>query len=237
MKAPLTLTPLRRLLLSAIAASGLTGSASALNVAGPAYGGTGISGVNVDGTPGGFGASHQNNGTAANINDGNLTTRVDTFFSGNSDTYSFVGIRWPFLRADSVKTLTFTIACFSDGGWFGPPGATPGPGNPLSSALHLVEPRVQVTTDGGATWTEAGMISGYLTELDGHPIGGGAIADPNPRSFTVSLATPASGINGVRLIGPNGGPGDGNGYLGIFELAVDAGPVTDTDNDGMEDDW
>jgi len=148
-----------RCLLAALAAAGLSATAFALNVAGPAYGGAGLSGVNAAATLGAFGTSRQNSGTTANINDGNPTTRVDTFFSGNSGTYSFVGIRWPFLCADSVRSLTFSMACFADGGWFGFPVATPGPGGALNSGTHLREPAVQVTTDGGVTWTGVAATS------------------------------------------------------------------------------
>ncbi len=215
----------------------------ALNVAGPLYGGAGICGLNTSATLGALGTPRANAGTVANINDGSLTTRVDTWFGGNASDHSYVGIVWPFLRADSVKTLTLTMGCFSDGGWFGFPGATPGASNPLNNVSYLVEPSVQVTSDGGVTWTAVDAVTDYLALLEGHNIGGtggsGTFPNPNPKAFTVTLDTPVSGINGVRLIGTNGGlaGSDTNGFLGIMELAVDAGPVVDTDNDGMEDSW
>jgi hypothetical protein len=37
---------------------------------------------------------------------------------------------------------------------------------------------------------------------------------------------------GTGIIGTNGGTADGNGFIGVFELAVE-GVVTDSDGDGM----
>jgi len=218
-------------------------AAFAVNVAGPTFGGAGICGVNAPATLTALGTPRANAGTTANINDGNVATGVDTFGAAAPNSISYVGIRWPFLRADSVKTLTFTMNCFGDGGWFGLSGQ-PNPvataGTQLTSTL-LIEPTVQITTDGGVTWSAVDATTSYLNQVgpapgggvDGHTIGGG------PVTFTVTLDTPVSGINGIRLIGENGGwiAGDPNGFLGIRELAVDAGPVVDTDNDGMEDSW
>ncbi|MBP7949515.1 MAG: hypothetical protein KA004_07650 [Verrucomicrobiales bacterium] len=221
-------------------------TASALNIASPLYGGSGICGCNDPATITALGTPRTNSGTTANINDGVLTTRVDTWGIGNPSILSYAGIRWPFLRADSVKTLTFTMACFNDGGWFGLAGLPnpAAPGSALTSGL-LLEPIVQVTADGGVTWTAVDATTTYLLPFisASDPAGGadGAFmgGSPNPRTvpFTITLVTPVSGINGIRIIGQNGGASDGNGFLGIFELAVEAGPVVDTDGDGMEDSW
>jgi hypothetical protein len=222
-----------------LALLGAAPAAFALNVAGPLYGGIGICGVNSTATLAALGTPRANSGTTANINDGNATTRVDTWFGGNAGTYSYAGILWPFQRADSVKTLTLNIACFGDGGWFGFAGVSPSPGGVLTSVSHLIEPSVQVTADGGVTWSAVDIATDYLTQLENHNIGGGGFPNPNPKSFTITLNTPVSGINGIRIIGENGGLAgtDVNGFLGIMEIEVDAGPVVDTDNDGMEDSW
>jgi hypothetical protein len=227
---------LRVSLAAALAAVALPAAAADINVAGPTFGGTGICGVNSSATLGALGTPRVNGGTVANINDNNTVTRVDTFGS-TAGTNSYAGILWPFLRADSVKKITFTMACFSDGGWFGFNTATPGAGNPLNSVSHLLEPRVQATTDGGVTWTSVDSTSDYLTVFENFTIGGGATPNPHFGTFNITLDTPLSGINGIRVIGENGGPADGNGFLGIGEIAVTAGPVTDVDGDGMEDSW
>ena len=41
---------------------------------------------------------------------------------------------------------------------------------------------------------------------------------------TFNLTTPVTGVNGVRLIGTEGGTASG-GFLGVFELGVNANPI------------
>src|SRR5437868_12790641 len=69
-----------------------------------------------------------NSGTAENINDGNLATRVDTY--GAAGTVSFVGILWDQPLDKSVVYLDLTLALFSNGGWFGVNDIGPVPGGP-----------------------------------------------------------------------------------------------------------
>jgi hypothetical protein len=174
-----------------------------------------------------------NSGTAENINDGNLATRVDTY--GAAGTVSFVGILWDQPLDKSVVYLDLTLALFSNGGWFGVNDIGPVPGGPLTDE-HLVEPRVEITTDGGATWTIAPHSSDYLTKLTGKGIGGGSNPNPNPVTATFTLTPPAQNINGVRIIGTHGGTVSG-GFLGVFDLAVRTAAFADSDNDGMDDAW
>lgn len=212
----------------------LAGSGQGANIA-PL--GTAILGVNaaIDATTG---TPHVNAGTLANLTDGKLNTRADTWFAENLDTYSYVGVLWRSPRFDEIGSLTLTLATFTDGGWFGYSWTGPGPGGTLTS-FDVVEPTIQVTTDGGATWVTVSHSSNYLTVMDGHGIGGGA--NPNPTSATavLTLATPASQIDGIRVIGEHGGAAgpDANGFLGVFELAVNAEPGPDTDGDGLPDTW
>ena len=91
---------------------------------------------------------------------------------------------WPATRFDRIQSLTLTLATFTDGGWFGISGSGPGAGGVLSG-LDLAEPTVQVSTNGGTTWTSVPHTSDYLTALDGHGIGRGA--NPNPSSVTDDL--------------------------------------------------
>lgn len=128
------------------------------------------------------------------------------------------------------------MATFYDGGWFGAANKGPGAGGALN-ATYLVAPSIQVTTNGGLTWVLVSHTSDYMTVMNGHTIGGGA--NPNPTSKTSAFTfTPAiSEINGIRIIGTNGGTADGNGFIGVSELAVQAEVVADSDGDGMVDVW
>ena len=99
----------------------------------------------VDSTPG---TLYFHVGSAASINDGDLTTHVDTWSGGARGTngVGFVGIVWPTTRWELIGSLTVTLAAFVDGGWFGPNGKGPGAGGVLTSS-YLVAPVVQVCTN------------------------------------------------------------------------------------------
>ncbi len=203
--------------------------------------GAAIMGVN-DAIDSDAGTLHYNAGVAANINDDNVGTRVDDWF-GNAPTdmgqsNSFVGILWPSKRYDPISGLTLTLATFADGGWFGTSGFGPGPGGILD-ATNLIAPTIQVTTDGGVTWSTIDSDSDYVFSVEGHSIGGGA--NPNPTTITAPfyILDPITRINGIRLIGQNGGNAgaDANGFIGVFELAVESTAFTDTDGDGLPDEW
>jgi hypothetical protein len=101
----------------------------------------------------GPGMDYYHVGVAANINDGNTSSRVDDW-SGDIGPYpelvvSYVGVLWPDVRYDEISSLVVTFALFSDGGWFGVSGTTPGNAAMLSDQ-YLTEPTIQVTTDGAA---------------------------------------------------------------------------------------
>jgi hypothetical protein len=132
---------------------------------------------------------------------------------------SYVGILWDQAVKDPVVDLKLTLALFSNGGWFGTPGEDPGTGK-LLTADYLEEPKVQVTADGGTTWTEVPHTSDYLATLTGKGIGGGTFPNPNPVKATFTLTQPVKDINGIRIAGSNGGSA-GGGFLGVFELAAD----------------
>ena len=206
--------------------------ASAAQAANIAPEGTAIIGVNnlVDTDAGTLG------GNAANMNDNNLLSRVDNY--GDSvQNVSFAGILWGAPRTDAVKSLVLTMATFYDGGWFGAPGTGPSAGGGLTGAHLTPQPVVQTTTDGGVTWQSAAVTSDYLIAFTGHAIGGGAVPNPSSKAATFTLTTPVSGINGIRIIGENGGSADGNGFIGVFELVVNNLPSNDTDGDGMDNIW
>src|SRR5688500_9397626 len=197
--------------------------ASSLSAANVAPLGTGIIGVN-NAVDSDAGIPRANSGAAQNINDQDTATRVDNWFgadpAGQGQGISFVGINWPATRFESITTLTLTLATFTDGGWFGVNGTGPVPGETLTLD-HLRAPTIQVSSN-GTEWTTVPHTSDYLTVLNGHTIGGGANPNPTSISSTFTLNTPISGIRGIRIIGENGGASDGNGFLGVFELEVEA---------------
>lgn len=183
-----------------------------------------------------LGEDRQNAGTSANINDGNIDTRVDTWGHTTSpDTdYSYVGILWGEPRTDEVTSIKLYLATFYDGGWFGTPRTGPGAGGTLTES-DVVEPVVQVTSDGGATWSEVEADSNYLTIMTGHVIGNPAGTNPTRAEIQFILKTPQSGIDGIRIIGSHGGTA-AEGFLGVFELEVYNDPIEivnpDADDDG-----
>ncbi len=176
------------------------------------------------------GSDYVHAGSEANINDENPATTVDTFGHDGAQNFSFVGILWSEARTDEVVSLRLTLATFYDGGWFGSPSVTPGAGNALGPD-HLSEPVVQVTADGGATWSEVEVLSTYLTAMTGHAIGNPAATNPTLGVSRFILATPQAGIDGIRIIGQNGGTAS-NGFLGVAELEVSTDPITVDDPDG-----
>lgn len=216
--------------------AGLGGShAEAANIAAP---GTGILGTKpvIDDT---LGTLRFNSGVATNIIDNNLSSRVDNFTGAEGRPVSFVGVVWNTLKYDNITNLTLTLATFGDGGWFGVPGA-PAPAGGALAATNLIEPVIQVSTNGGTNWVTVGSTSDYQTVMLGHQVGGtGGQPNPSTRTAMFTLTTPATRVQGVRIIGTNGGRAgaDTNGFLGVFELVVNAEAFVDADMDGMPDAW
>src|SRR5262245_39051884 len=110
-----------------------------------ALSGTGILGVK-DSLESEIDNSYANSGTVANINDGDLTTRVDTYNGGGLQTVSYVGILWDNPITTAIKHLDLTLALFGNGGWFGVNQTGPSTGGLKDE--HLVEPRVEISVDG-----------------------------------------------------------------------------------------
>lgn len=230
----------------AIAASLLSGlGASAENIAPE---GTGISGVHRDGeelTTPGIPWAHVN--PASILNDGSTSAILDTWAGGGGEvgiqTSGYLGVTWPAPRTDGVQSLALSMATFVDGGWFGVNGLRPEDGGALVLGTHIsgtTEPVVQVTSNGGSSWSAVGASSDYLTVMAGHTIGGGGNPNPSiPGKITFILTTPATGIDGIRVIGTVGGNAGAqpNGFIAASELVVEAAPVDDADGDGLPDVW
>jgi hypothetical protein len=174
------------------------------------------------------GTPRANAGATASINDADPNTRVDTF--GTPDPASFVGLLWPAPVSSPIVRLGLSLAVFFDGGWFGPNGTGPGAGFFLTDPDYLLEPTVQVTTDGGTTWTTVAHTSNYLSLFNQHPLPRVAFGAPTSAEAVFELEVPQAGINGIRIIGNNGGTADGSGFLGVFELSAFAAPAVPPSN-------
>lgn len=211
---------------------GSAATAWAANISPEGYG---IIGVNtgINGEPG---TPHTNAGAESAINDMNSDTRVDTWGIDDQN-FSYVGVLWPDKREDALSAIHVTFATFPTGGWFGPAGVGPGDGGVLGTepVNYLIEPVVQVTEDGGLTWTNVEFTSNYIAAMTGHGIGGGANPWATARTVTFTLTSPVTGKDGIRIIGENGGTAS-NGFVGVFEFEVES-ITSDSDGDGMDDDW
>jgi hypothetical protein len=212
---------LSRLSLPVIALTFGLQSAQAVNIASQ---GTGIVGVNgaIDST---LGTPYAHAGLTTYVNDG-AATPVDTW-NGDQPTnatahVSYVGVTFATPRTDFVGSLTLNSASFFDGGWFGPNNSGPGASQPLN-ATYIITPTVQITFDGGTTWSTVASTSNYSTVMNGVvlPVAFGA---PTLSTTTFTLTSPVTGIRGIRLIGSEGGTASG-GFLGLTELGVDATAV------------
>jgi hypothetical protein len=114
------------------------------------------------------------------------------------------------------------LATFFDGGWFGVNNIGPGSGGFVSTNLHLVQPSVQASGDGGITWTNVAFTSDYLIALEGHPLPAIDFGAPTLATAHFQLTPPLTNINGIRVVGSEGGTASG-GFLGVFELGVFTG--------------
>ena len=212
-----------------------TAPASAVNIAGGPFGGVpviGSIGTNVTG----IGTGHSNAGALANLIDRNETTRVDNYSTSTAHdlTYAYMGIRWNSARPEVVRGTRLVMATFTDGGWFGTREGLQS-GQPLTRE-HLSAPFLQIATNSGATvWMTVPAKVNYLSDFLGHVVATNEF--PTKRAFTVELIEGRRGITGIRLVGRKGGHAGGMGFIGGFELEVEADVLTDTDADGMDDHW
>jgi len=189
--------------------------------------GTGILGV-AAADDGSYGTDYPRaDGNDVNVNDGNLATRADTHIAGTGAAggYDWVGVTFATSQSN-IDEVTVALATFGDGGWFGPTNSGPGGGGTLT-ATYLAAPKVQITTDGGTTWTDVtGVTDDYVSQLTGHVVGNpipSAAAPIATFSFTQTGA-----INGIRLFGVGGGTAPdetgAEGFLGVFEIGVNQVP-------------
>ncbi|MGC6464264.1 MAG: hypothetical protein ACON38_07005 [Akkermansiaceae bacterium] len=217
--------------------------------------GEGIIGTHtvIDGTLGiPYVRTDQPDGTTVRMTDGVLGTDgsfdavLDTWngdpaATGTFAYYGVTGLTIP--EGQEITNLTVNLITANDGGWFGPNGTGPGSGGALEE-LHLTLPTIQVTTDTGTTWTNiVSSRNTYLSSLTGHIVGQpGGSGGPTYATVSFDLDEPQTGIDGIRLIGPEGGGpagGDAGGFIGLAEIEVNTSvdPGADLDNDGIPDSW
>ena len=143
---------------------------------------------------------------------------VDTYSGTLANAFDFVGILFdsPVSGVNQVRVQNFAA---NDGGWWGPNTTTQN-GIPLAAG-DLTAPDVQVTTDGGNTWTTIPTTStDYVAAFTGTVRGSGVPTSGATPLATFNFAT-QNGINGIRLIGDGGGSVDsGPGFIGIMEMEV-----------------
>ena len=149
------------------------------------------------------------------MDDGDPSTRPTTYLQ-TADPFSYAGFSFSAPTTNEVTSLTANFWIYNNGGWFGTNGSDPATDTtPLSA--YLVEPTLEVTTNGGTSWTVVADSSNYLTTLGSDYTGQ---AGGNPFSTATVTFTPlspiASGIDGIRLVGPSGG----DGFISVGEADV-----------------
>lgn len=178
--------------------------------------GTAILGYSSSTTSAGTAFSHA--GVTTTINDGIGTSSVDNF--GGSGSYGYVGIKFASPLTLNVASLNLNMYIFADGGWFGPnnvsaQGVTGGATGGKLVAPALTAPTVQITTN-GTSWSTVTTTNNYVTQMTGV-----AAANTISPTSTFTLTTPVTNIQGIRLIGKNGGTaGSPHGFIGVTQLKV-----------------
>ena len=163
-------------------------------------------------------ATVEHAGTLANLTDGDLTTRMDTWGPWAKEDY--LGVQWPTPQY-RVSAIGVAFKYFADGGIF----------DDCQDPL-----RVEYTTVSNSSWTPVAGLNKFrypyvwqrLSYLPAAQVG---------FLFTFDEI---DGLNGLRIIGdPHGVSGDKDGFLGAFEVEVFAKPsigvICDYDNDGDVD--
>jgi hypothetical protein len=132
----------------------------------------------------------------------------------------FVGVVWGSAVSDIVAVRLHHYLFF-DGGWFGTqtgdtyatdrfvpyPTTNPsydGTAANNADAADVAAPTVQVTTDGGATWSSIAATDNYVSVVQ-PLVQAGATHVIAPVVFQFAAQ---SGINGIRLVGYGGGRSD-----------------------------
>jgi hypothetical protein len=217
--------------LLAIALISLAGVARSQTLANFTGDGTPIMGLNESGSYSTTGYSYnQYTDTPPNNSvDNNPYTFDATYYDNGNYNHptvaydsSYIGIDGAALltatATQPVTTIQLTLALFHDGGWFGEHGTDTS--ETTLSAGELIAPTVQITTD-GTDWTTVAMTTAsanaYVTSLENTS----HVTETNSPLLTFTLVTPQYNIEGIRLIGTDGGyAGNGDGFLGVIQFSA-----------------
>ncbi len=122
-----------------------------------------------------------------------------------------------------ITSVNLYMNVYGDGGWFGP-NSDFSRSSPLQ-AKDLTAPVIQVTTDDGTTWSTVATTNNYVSVFAGN-VSPGQGSTPE---VTFTIDTPITNIDGIRVIGLNGGyAGTGSdsnstsGFMAINELQIEA---------------
>ena len=140
---------------------------------------------------------------------------VDTWNAPAGLEVTYMGVTGFSIPAgEAVSNVTVQLVAAGDGGWFGTPGIA------STAAPDLVVPTLQTSSDGGTTWSDVPTTNDYLSVMTG-----AAFGSPNPNYHTVSFDMAGqTGIDGIRLIGPNAGFATG-GFAGMSEFEVNTSVI------------
>lgn len=158
----------------------------------------------------------------SNLIDGSTTTSIDTFGSKQQDSHSFFGVLWPQNNITNVSKVSINVGVYKDGGWFGKNSFLPTNKTLLlNQAISKgTEPIVQVTNNLGKTWKAVRSTSNYLAKMSSQHI---KDTPTYVKDITFTINEKVSNINGIRVIGSEGGSagGDRNGFVGLSDFKVE----------------
>jgi hypothetical protein len=79
---------------------------------------------------------------------------------------------------------------------------------------------MQITTD-GTTWIDVPFTTNYVTVMNGFDVGNGTDTVLGPTAtFTLDNVAEGENIDGIRVVGTNGGGRD-DGMLGVAEMVIE----------------
>lgn len=144
------------------------------------------------------------NAKQSNLIDNDAETAIDTFNPKCTKSYSYFGVLWPRHIVSEITELSIVMKIFKDGGWFGKNNFLPT--NKVLSIDEAIsknsQPIVQITNDLGKSWKTVKTKSNYLTRVKNHQI---KEIPTFIDSITFEVQEPISDINGIRIIGSEGG--------------------------------
>jgi hypothetical protein len=129
--------------------------------------------------------------------------------------FDFAGVM--FARPQhGISSIRFQNYIANDGGWWGPTQTTHG-GTPLG-LVDLVSPVVQVTFNGGGSWTTVPSLTTNYRPLYAGVVRGTGFPNATAGPLATITFQEQFGIDGIRLIGESAGPADGSGFIGVTEF-------------------